>query len=56
MAIQELSDLYGCLENEIRKYGMDITDLKIMSDLTKEVFKSGTTNSRKFNRLFTKNV
>ena len=42
MAIQELSDLYGCIENEIKKYGMCIADLKIMSDLTREVFKSGT--------------
>ena len=48
MAIQELSDLYGCLENEIRKYGMNITDLKVMSDLTKEVFKSGTRTQENF--------
>lgn len=41
MAVQELSDLYGCLENEIKKYGMEVKDLKVMSDLTKEVFKSG---------------
>lgn len=42
MAVQELSDLYGCLENEITKYGMTVEDLKIMSDLTKEVFSKGT--------------
>lgn len=48
MAIQELSDLYGCLENEIRKYGMGIADLKIMSDLTREVFKSGTRKQEGF--------
>ena len=48
MAIQELSDLYGCLENEIRKYGMNIKDLKTMSDLTKEVFKSGTRTQENF--------
>lgn len=42
MAIQELSDLYGTLENEISKYGLSIEDLKIMSDVTKKVFKEGT--------------
>lgn len=42
MAIQELSDLYGCLENEISKFGLTIEDLKIMSDTTKQVFEKGT--------------
>ncbi|QXM18482.1 hypothetical protein Phab24_id036 [Acinetobacter phage Phab24] len=41
MAVQELSDLYGCLENEITKYGMSMEDLRKMSDLTKSVFTSG---------------
>lgn len=41
MAVQELSDLYGCLENEITKYGMSMGDLSKMSDLTKSVFTSG---------------
>lgn len=42
MAIQELSDLFGCIENEVQKFGMSVDDLKVMSDLTKEVFESGT--------------
>lgn len=42
MAIQELSDLYGTLENEISKYGLAIEDLKVMSDITKKVFKEGS--------------
>lgn len=42
MAIQELSDLYGCIENEIEKFGMSVEDLKVMSDLTKKVFNDGT--------------
>lgn len=41
MAVQELSDLYGCLEREISKFGMSVAHLKIMSDLTSEVFNSG---------------
>lgn len=41
MAVQELSDLYGCIENEVVKYGMSVDDLKVMSDLTKSVFNSG---------------
>lgn len=48
MAVQELSDLYGCLEKEVAKYGMDIKDLKVMSDLTKEVFKKGTRSNEDF--------
>ncbi len=42
MAIQELSDLYGCLESEASKYGISVSDLKVMSDLTKSVFISGS--------------
>jgi len=48
MAVQELSDLYGCLENEISKYGMSVEDLKKMSELTKSVFKSGLRKSTPF--------
>lgn len=48
MAVQELSDLYGCLENEISKYGMNIEDLKKMSELTKSVFKSGLRKNTPF--------
>ena len=28
MAVQELSDLDGCIENEVAKYGMSIDDQK----------------------------
>lgn len=45
MAVQELSDLYGCIENEVAKYGMTVAELKVMSDLTREVFDSGTRES-----------
>ena len=45
MAVQELSDLYGCIEAEIAKFGMTVGELKIMSDLTKQVFNSGTRKS-----------
>lgn len=41
MAVQELSDLYGCLENEVLKLGMTVEDLKVMSDVTKRVFNTG---------------
>lgn len=46
MAIQELSDLYGCLENEIFKYGLGIEDLKVMSDVSKKVFMEGYRSSQ----------
>lgn len=42
MAIQELSDLYGCLENEVAKFGLGVHDLKVMSDVTKKVFLEGS--------------
>lgn len=42
MAIQELSDLYGCIEEEIYKYNLGMKDLKIMSDVTKKVFNEGS--------------
>ena len=45
MAVQELSDLYGCIETEIQKFGMTVQELKVMSDLMKEVFDSGTRQS-----------
>jgi hypothetical protein len=48
MAVQELSDLYGCLENEINKFGMSVGDLKVMSDLTKQVFTNGTRYNEDF--------
>lgn len=41
MAIQELSDVYGCLEKLTHSLGYSISDLKVMSDTTKRVFNSG---------------
>ena len=41
MAAQELSDIYGCIESEAAKIGITINDLKVMSDLTKDVFIRG---------------
>jgi len=38
----ELSDLYGAIEEyAMRKYGLQMEDLKKMSDRTKEAFRSG---------------
>ena len=37
----ELSDLYGALESCANSYGLSMEDLKQMSDLTKDAFKSG---------------
>ena len=48
MAVQELSDLYGCLENEVSKLGMTVEDLKVMSDATKKVFISGARTNEDF--------
>lgn len=42
MALVELSDLFGVIENEAEKLGVEIKDLKIMSDTTKKVFISGS--------------
>ncbi len=43
MALVELSDLYGAIEEYvIKNYGMTMTDLKSMSDVTKKAFKDGT--------------
>lgn len=41
MAIQELSDVYGCLENLTHSLGYSVDDLKVMSDTTKRVFNGG---------------
>ena len=41
MAIQELSDLFGCLESEVSKLGYNLNDLRVMSDLTKKVLEEG---------------
>jgi len=41
MAQVELSDLYGALEAVAESYNITMEDLKIMSDTTKRVFKSG---------------
>lgn len=45
MAIQELSDLYGCIELQAKKLGVTMDNLKKMSDLTREVFLSGSRNN-----------
>lgn len=37
MAANELSDLYGVIEEEAKKYGLTMDNLKTMSDLTKQV-------------------
>lgn len=42
MAIQELSDLFGCIKLEASKLGYDLNDLRVMSDLTKKVFEGGS--------------
>lgn len=42
MAVQELSDLFGCIKLEASKLGYDLNDLRVMSDLTKKVFEEGT--------------
>lgn len=45
MAIQELSDLFGVIEDQANKMGITIEELKTMSDLTKSVFQSGARES-----------
>lgn len=50
MAAQELSDLYGVIELEAKKYGLTMDNLKTMSDLTNKVFING---ARKEQDLFT---
>ena len=46
MAVQELADIYGALENEANKFKLNMNDLKVMSDLTKKVFKEGVRTSQ----------
>ena len=41
METLELSDIYGALEAVADKYKLSMLDLKKMSDLTKDAFKSG---------------
>ena len=38
----ELSDLYGALEKCAQNYGLEMSDLKQMSDLTSKAFESGS--------------
>ncbi len=45
MAVQELSDIYGAIEIEAKKYGITMENIKTMSDLTKSVFESGKRSS-----------
>lgn len=48
MAVQELADLYGCIELEASKQGVTVSDLKVMSDLTKKVFQEGYRTNHNF--------
>jgi hypothetical protein len=41
MEMLELSDIYGALESVAETYNLTMDDLKLMSDRTKESFKSG---------------
>lgn len=42
MALVELSDMFGAMEAYIENhFGMDMSDLQIMSDATKRAFKDG---------------
>lgn len=42
MALVELSDLYGAIEEYLVKtYNLSMEDLKIMSNITKRAFKNG---------------
>ena len=41
MEMLELSDIYGALESVTETYGINMEDLKRMSDVTKRAFKSG---------------
>ena len=42
MAMLEMSDIYGALEEVALTYNLTMKDLKIMSDATKSAFKDGT--------------
>jgi len=52
MAMLELSDIYGALEELAIKYKLSMTDLKTMSDATKSAFKDGSrkTNNEEINK------
>jgi hypothetical protein len=42
LELVELSDLYGAIEAYVKnKYNMNMSDIKQMSDLTKQSFKDG---------------
>ena len=41
LVICELSDLYGAIEEYVKKYNLTMTDIKQFSDLTKSAFKEG---------------
>ena len=44
MAIVELADIYGALEELAKSHKLKMDDLKKMSNITKRVFKSGSRN------------
>lgn len=41
MAILELSDIYGALEEVANNFNLSMNDLKKMSNITKRAFKTG---------------
>lgn len=41
MAILELSDIYGALEEVAKDFNLEMKDLKKMSNITKRAFKNG---------------
>lgn len=41
LSICELTDLYGAIEEFIKKYNLTMQDLQDFSDLTKSAFKEG---------------
>jgi hypothetical protein len=42
MAQLELSDIFGALQALAEKYDLTMSDLKVMSDITKSSFRDGT--------------
>jgi hypothetical protein len=42
LTLCELSDLYGAIEEYIKRWNLDMTQLKDFSDKTKSAFKEGT--------------
>ena len=42
LTICELSDLYGAMEEYLKRWNMDMRALKSFSDKTKEAFKEGS--------------